>query len=122
MGSFKHITSSTAFETSQRPNIAWIGSIQGSFLLVVSFVAGPAYDAGYARTLLYLRSFLTIFSMMMNSICVAYWEFVLAQGVAFGIGSGLLYLPGASIISQYFKKKSSVAFGIASMGSSIGKT
>ena len=108
-------------QTESASNIAWIGSIQGSFLLIVSFVAGPLFDAGYARSLLYLGSFLSIFSKMMTSICVTYWGFVLAQGVAFGIGSGLLYLPGASIISQYFREKSSIAFGVASMGSSIGK-
>lgn len=103
-------------------NIAWIGSIQSSFLLLTSLFAGPIYDAGYMRSLLFLGSFLTILSIMMTSICVTYWEFVLAQGVAFGIGSGLLYLPGASIISQYFNKRKAIAFGIASMGSSIGKT
>ena len=106
-------------ETSS--NIAWIGSIQGSLLLLTTLIAGPIYDAGYMRSLVLLGSLLTILSIMLTSICTTYWEFVLAQGLAFGLGSGLLYLPGASIISQYFEKKKAIAFGIASMGSSIGK-
>ena len=60
-------------------------------------------------------------SMVLTSFCRAYWQLILAQGVAFGIGGGLLYLPAASIISQYFDKKKGIAFGIASIGSSLGE-
>lgn len=120
-GVFQTYYQSKTLRNESASNIAWIGSIQGSCLLLVSLFAGPLYDKGYVRSLLYTGTLLTVFSMMMTSICEAYWQFIMAQGVTFGLGSGLLYLPGASIISQYFDEKKAIAFGIASMGSSIGE-
>ena len=102
-------------------NIAWIGSLQGGLLLIVCFFAGPVYDAGYFKTLIYTGAILNVVGMMMTSICKNYWQTVLAQGVAVGVGSGLLYLPGASVISQYFEKKRALAFGIAAVGSNVGR-
>ncbi|MCJ1458462.1 hypothetical protein MMC28_008835 [Mycoblastus sanguinarius] len=101
-------------------NIAWIGSLQGGLLLIICFFAGPIYDVGYFNGLMYTGAVLVVVGMMMTSICKNYWQILLAQGVAVGIGSGLLYLPGASVISQYFEKKRTFAFGIASVGSNIG--
>ena len=101
-------------------NIAWIGSLQGGLLLIVCFFAGPVYDAGYFKTLICTGAILNVVGMMMTSICKNYWQTVLAQGVAVGVGSGLLYLPGASVISQYFEKKRALAFGIAAVGSNVG--
>ena len=78
------------------------------------------YDAGYFHALIYTGAILNVVGLMLTSICKTYWQAVLAQGVAVGIGSGLLYLPGASVISQYFEKKRALAFGIAALGSSVG--
>ena len=51
-GVFQTYYQLNSLRTESASNIAWIGSIQGSFLLIVSFVAGPVFDAGYARSLL----------------------------------------------------------------------
>ena len=59
--------------------------------------------------------------MMLTSICSTYWQFLLAQCLAVGVGSGLSLCPsGASIISQYFKDNSALAFGVALLERSIG--
>ena len=102
-------------------NISWIGSIQGFLLMSVSIVAGPIYDAGYTRTLLFIGTSLTVVGMMMTSISKNYWETMLAQGVTVGIGCGLLFLPSVVIMSQYFTTKMAFATGIASTGSSLGE-
>ena len=102
-------------------NIAWIGSLQGGMLLIVCFFAGPIYDAGYFNSLVSTGAILNVIGMMITSICQSYWQIILAQGVLVGIGSGLLYLPGASVISQHFKENRALAFGIASVGSNIGR-
>lgn len=102
-------------------SIALIGSLQGGLLLLVCAFAGPVYDAGYCKSLIYVGSACILTGMMITSICSQYWQLLLAQGLAVGIGGGLLYLPGMGIIQQYFKKKSAFAFGVASLGSSIGR-
>ena len=119
-GVYQTFYESQTLSHESESNIAWIGSLQGGLLLIVCFFAGPVYDAGYFNALIYTGAILNVVGMMMTSICRTYWQAVLAQGVAVGVGSGLLYLPGASIISQYFEKKRALAFGIASVGGCVG--
>jgi MFS family permease len=56
---------------------------------------------------------------MMTSLCTAYYQVLLAQGLCVGLGSGCLFTPGAAVMSTYFTTKKLVAVGIAAMGSSL---
>lgn len=101
-------------------SISWIGSFAAFLLLIVGVVTGPLYDAGYFRHLLYVGCFLTVFGLMMTSLCTEYWQVFLAQGLVLGLGSGALFIPSVAIVSQYFDTKKALATGIAAAGSSIG--
>ena len=70
--------------------------------------------------LLWSGTLLTVLGLMMTSLSTRFWHFLLAQGLSIGVGNGLLYLPDASIISQYFARRKAFAFGLASLGSSFG--
>ncbi|KAG5722930.1 hypothetical protein E4T56_gene6025 [Termitomyces sp. T112] len=48
------------------------------------------------------------------------YEFVLTQGILFGLGVGLLFYPSPSSTATYFKKYRATALGIVAAGSSIG--
>ncbi|KAL2021640.1 hypothetical protein VTK56DRAFT_6993 [Thermocarpiscus australiensis] len=100
-------------------DISWIGSIQGSLLFVVGVLAGPLFDAGYFRHLLFAGLFLIVFGQFMTSLCTAYWQVMLAQGVTMGLGMGLTFLPSTAILGQYFSKHRALALGLASVGSPI---
>jgi MFS family permease len=56
----------------------------------------------------------------MTSLCKEFWQIFLAQGVAGGLGLGLLFLPAISTIPQWFKRRRALATGIVVSGSSIG--
>ena len=45
---------------------------------------------------------------------------MLAQGFGVGIGTGLIFLPAMSVVSQYFMKRRSLAMGIVTTGGSVG--
>lgn len=109
-----------ALFTASSDNIAWIGSLQGFFLLLVGFVSGPLYDRGYLRTLLVSGTFLTVFGYMMTSLCKTLWQCILAQGVCVGIGGGLLFVPSVALLPTYFRKRLGLAIGLAASGSSTG--
>lgn len=83
-------------------------------------MTGPLYDAGYFRELLLSGSFLVVFGQMMLSLCHTYWQAFLAQAICIGIGTGLLFVPSVSILSQYFSTRVAIAVGLAATGSSIG--
>ena len=115
----------TYYETNllqdQSPsNISWIGSIQAFLLLVVGVITGPAYDAGYFRTLISIGGFLIPFGFMMTSLCSQYWQVMLAQAFCIGLGNGCLFIPSVAILPQYFSKHKALANGIAASGSSLG--
>ena len=58
--------------------------------------------------------------MMMTSRCTKYYQVLLAQGICIGLGSGLLFTPGVSILPTYFTTKKITATAISAMGSSFG--
>lgn len=98
-------------------SISWIGSLQASLLMLVGLISGPLFDAGYCTHLLAIGLFLIVLGMFMASLCTTLWQVLLAQGVTVGIGCGLIFLPSAAIMSQYFKRRRALALGIASSGS-----
>lgn len=107
-------------ESISGSNIAWIGSLQGSLMLLICIVTGPLYDLGYLHSLVNTGTVAIVLGMIMTSICHEYWQFVLAQGVMVGIGNGLLFLPSIAIVPQYFSRRKALASGIVAAGSSIG--
>lgn len=100
--------------------IAWIGSTQSALLMLVSVLTGPLFDAGYFSMMVPLGTFLLVFGFMMTSVSREYYQIMLAQGICVGIGTGFLFMPAVALLPQYFKKKRSLANGIAATGSSIG--
>ena len=100
-------------------DLSWVGSLQAALLMMVGPIAGPAYDSGYFRHLLWAGLFLILLGQFMTSLCEAFWQVLLAQGVCIGVGCGLVFLPSQAILSQYFKKRRGIAIGIASTGSPV---
>ncbi|KAI4166924.1 MAG: hypothetical protein LQ343_007627 [Gyalolechia ehrenbergii] len=119
-GVFQTYYESGELFTNSSFDISWIGSIQSFMLLAVGVFAGPVYDRGYLRTLLFVGSFGVVFGHMMLSLCTEYWQVVLAQGICVGLGAGCLFVPSVSLLPTYFSTKVGLAIGIGSSGSSIG--
>ena len=111
---------SSSLPSSSPSVISWIGSTQAFLLFLVGTLVGPIYDSGHVRALLIVGSFLSVFGLFMTSICQEYWQILLSQGIVTGAGFGCLFLPGVTVVSQYFSTKKAFATGIASLGSSIG--
>lgn len=57
---------------------------------------------------------------MMVSLCHTFWQVMLAQGLCVGIGSGLLFVPACSVVSQYFTNRRALAMSLAVGGVNIG--
>lgn len=100
--------------------ISWIGSIQIFLLFFVSTLSGRLADAGYYRTILVIGSLLEVLGIFMTSLATRYWQLFLANGICIGLGGGLLFCPAYSLLSQYFKKRRALAFGVAACGSATG--
>lgn len=101
-------------------DVSWIGSIQVFLLFFIGTVSGRATDAGYFRATFATGSAFLLVGMFTTSVCTEYWQFVLAQVLCVGIGSGLLFCPTLALIPTYFSKKRALAVGIAASGTTTG--
>ena len=61
-----------------------------------------------------------VFGMMMTSLCLLYWQVILAQGLVIGLGCACFFVPSVAIIPLYFDKRKALGMGVAAAGSSIG--
>ncbi|KAJ5085338.1 MFS monocarboxylate transporter [Penicillium argentinense] len=100
--------------------ISWLGAVSTFLLYAGSIVCGILLDTFGARIMIYLGAFGTILSVMMVSLCEKFWEFMLSQGILFGISMALAYTPVLGVIGQYFKCRRAAALGIVISGSSLG--
>ncbi|GAA5898307.1 hypothetical protein JCM6882_000125 [Rhodosporidiobolus microsporus] len=101
-------------------SIAWIGAFQLSANLFCGLLSGKAFDAGYVRHLLVAGLLFYTAGLFGLSYAKTYWQIFLAQGLACGIASGLMFLPACSAVSHWFKKKRMLALGVLATGSSMG--
>jgi hypothetical protein len=100
-GAFQTYYEDVILEEQSPSDISWIGSIQAFLLLFVGgLCTGQVYDAGYLRELVWVGSILSVFGMMMTSICHTYWQIILAQGVTVGLGAGCMLLPSVAVMPQ----------------------
>lgn len=82
--------------------------------------SGPIYDAGYFRYLLAIGSILIVIGTLLQSFCVSYWQFLVTQGFAVGLGAGCLCLLSVVVPSMWFSKTLPLANGFAACGSGVG--
>ncbi|KAL4881736.1 major facilitator superfamily domain-containing protein [Aspergillus karnatakaensis] len=100
--------------------ISWVGTIQSWLLIIGGLVSGPLFDLGYYRIMIITGSFLSVFGIMMLSLCHAYYQILLSQGICAGLGFGLLYIPSITLVSRKFARKRALALGVSTAGAPLG--
>ncbi|GBE89931.1 MFS general substrate transporter [Sparassis latifolia] len=119
-GSFQLWYSEHQLSNYSPSDISWIGSLQLWVFFFSGGIIGRFFDAYGPTVLLALGTVVYTFSIMMTSLASRYYQFILAQGITFGIGSGLLFYPAVSGASTHFLKWRATAIGIVVSGSSVG--
>ncbi|KAF5699213.1 major facilitator superfamily transporter [Fusarium mundagurra] len=124
---FGFITAFGVFQTyyvkllPQSPSeISWIGSMQIFLLFLLGTISGRAIDAGYFRITMLLGFTFQLAGVFGASFSSAYWQFLLSQGIATGIGNGMHFTALVWLVSQYFTKRRGLALGFSSCGAPIG--
>ncbi|EKM79706.1 hypothetical protein AGABI1DRAFT_121012 [Agaricus bisporus var. burnettii JB137-S8] len=111
------------FLRRQSPSkVAWMGSFQLALPFALGPLAGKLFDAGHARLAIASGSLLYVFSLFMLSLAQEgkYYQVFLSQGLGMGLGTGLLFTPSTAVVSVHFKRRRSLAYGIALTGMSLG--
>ncbi|KAJ8521691.1 hypothetical protein ONZ45_g1640 [Pleurotus djamor] len=100
--------------------ISWIGSLQ---LWMFFFSGGPIgrfYDTFGPKILMIVGTIIYTLAIMMTSISTRFYQFVLCQGLLFGLGVGMLFYPCMASVSTHFKHLQATALGLVAAGSSLG--
>ncbi|KAI6103632.1 MFS general substrate transporter [Pisolithus sp. B1] len=102
--------------------IAWIGSIQYTFIFAPGLVTGRLFDLGHFKIPYFIASCGLIVCTFLTAECKRFWQFFLVQGLFTGLFSGIVFSPAISVVSHWFSKKKGLALGITAIGSSLGGT
>ncbi|KAJ7650895.1 MFS general substrate transporter [Roridomyces roridus] len=102
--------------------ISWIGSINLVIIFAGGIIAGRLHDRGYFYPLIYCGSLLMSISLFCLSLARAnqFYQVLLAQGIANGIGTAMTYVPSIAVISHHFEKRRALAMILVSSGASLG--
>lgn len=101
-------------------DISWIGSVEIFLLFFIGAATGRLTDAGFFRPLFLTGAVLIVGGALATSASSQYWQILLAQGVCVGLGNGCLFCPAVAVVSTYFRRRRSLAFGLGAVGSSTG--
>ncbi|KAH7341378.1 MFS general substrate transporter [Rhizoctonia solani] len=121
-GVFQAYYQETMLPNVSPSKIAWIGSIQYALVFLPGLVTGRMFDLGYYRGPQLIAAAVFVAGTFLTAECREYWQFLLCQGFAVGLGCGFLFGPMIAVIAHWFKARRGVAIGIAASGSSVGGT
>lgn len=121
-GVFQTYYRSDLLTSSSPSSISWIGSIQGVMVINFSVILGPLVDRGHAKAIVFVGCFILAFGMMMTSLGHEYYQILLSQGFAMGIGCSCAFVSSVAVISSYFSTRRAFAMGVCASGSSLGGT
>ncbi|KAJ7147858.1 MFS general substrate transporter [Mycena crocata] len=105
---------------SSSSTISWIGSVQLALTFAIAVVMGRLFDNGWFALPAFCASVSLVVLTILIGQCTEFWQFLLCQGFAVGVASGVIFGPTLAIVSHWFKRRRSTAMGIVASGSSAG--
>ncbi|KAF4830687.1 putative transporter MCH2 [Colletotrichum tropicale] len=108
------------FPGSSPLEYAFVTSLSLTCLLLISPVATKCVGRYGIRPTMFCGVVLETASLLLASLSSEIWHLFLTQGVLFGIGVGLLFIPTAAVVPQWFTTKRSLATGISLSGAGLG--
>ncbi|KEY68597.1 hypothetical protein S7711_05779 [Stachybotrys chartarum IBT 7711] len=115
-----HYLSHSLFPEARPLDYALVGGFNFAFALLVAPVATLLMRCYGVKAPMFLGVVLLPVGFVSASFATRAWHLYLSQGMCVGLGIGLLYIPAAAVVPQWFSKKRSLAFGICAAGSGIG--
>ncbi|CEL04958.1 hypothetical protein ASPCAL06081 [Aspergillus calidoustus] len=109
-----------SFKGASRLDYAFVGSLSLTATFMVSPIATAITHRFGIRKTMFIGTILETASLLCASAASQIWHLFLTQGVLFGLGMGMLFIPVASVVPQWFTTKRSLAAGISVSGAGIG--
>ncbi|XP_070567125.1 monocarboxylate transporter 9-like [Ptychodera flava] len=100
---------------------AWVASIC-TFVTALSFLFGvaSARRIGHRKSVM-LGGLLEVVGFLSSAFVTNLYQLYFTYGVLVGIGAGISYICCIEVVSQYFKRKLSIALGLGLAGAGAGQ-
>ncbi|KAK6854848.1 mfs monocarboxylate transporter [Apiospora arundinis] len=101
-------------------DISWIGSLSIFLLYAGSPFGGVLVDRVGPTIPLCVGSVGLLLALFMTSLCMQYWQLMLAQALLLGISASLVFCPPLGVVLRHMPHRRGLAMGLTIGGSSIG--
>ncbi|KAF7559181.1 hypothetical protein G7046_g4982 [Stylonectria norvegica] len=108
------------FDGATHLDYAFVGSVSIGTTMLISPIATIAVRELGTKPTMLCGAVLESLSLILASLAKRTWHLFLTQGLLFGLGMGLLFIPSVGIIPQWFTTRRSLANGLATAGSGLG--
>lgn len=115
-----HYLKEDTFPGTTSLEYAFVGSLSIGCLFLISPVTTIMMRKYGIRPTMFAGAVCEAVGLICASFASHFWQIVLSQGILFGFGLGLLFLPTAAVVPQWFTSKRSLASGVAVSGAAIG--
>ena len=115
-----HYLKDGTFANATRLQYAFVGSLSLTAAMTVSPVATFAVQRFGIKAPMLAGVILEAASLFCASAANEFWQLALSQGILFGVGMGLLFIPPAALVPQWFTTKRSLASGVSLAGAGLG--
>jgi MFS family permease len=115
-----HYLNNNIFPGATSLQYALVGSLSLTCLMLISPVATLAVGKIGIRATMMCGVVLETASLLCASWATEIWHLFLTQGLVFGMGLGLIFIPVAAVVPQWFTTKRSLASGISLAGAGLG--
>lgn len=102
--------------------VSLIGTVATSLTYMLGILNGPLSSRYPIQYIMGTGSIILSLGLILTGSCQEEqtWQFALTQGVMYGIGSSMTYLPPVVCGPQYFSKRRGIAMGLVFAGTGVG--
>lgn len=118
-GVFQEYYETELFPDRPSSEIILIGSLSSSLYMILGALTGRLADIMGYQIALVTGSVLIVGGLFAASVSTQFYQLLLSQGLAYGLGTAFVYYPAVSISGQYFRRHG-LANGFVVSGGALG--